>query len=99
MKLKFKVQPYQTDAVNDVVDIFEGQPKADPLSRDCQTESDLYEQIGFFDGGFRNAEIILSNEQILENIRKIQGRRDLPLSRSLTDFTKLKGRGERVPAD
>ena len=99
MKLKFKVQPYQTDAVNNVVDIFEGQPKADPLSRDCQTESDLNEQIGFFDGGFRNAEIILSNEQILENIHKIQSRRDLPLSRSLTDFTKLKGRGERVPAD
>ena len=32
MKLKFKVQPYQTNAVNDVVDCFAGQPMSTGLS-------------------------------------------------------------------
>ena len=32
MKLKFKVQSYQTNAVNDVVDCFAGQPRTLSLS-------------------------------------------------------------------
>ena len=32
MKLKFKVQPYQTNAVDAVVDCFAGQPKSNGLS-------------------------------------------------------------------
>ena len=32
MKLKFKVQSYQTNAVNDVVDCFAGQPMTSGLS-------------------------------------------------------------------
>ena len=32
MKLKFKVQPYQTNAVNDVVDCFTGQPMTSGLT-------------------------------------------------------------------
>ncbi|MFB9776618.1 hypothetical protein [Brevibacterium otitidis] len=32
MKLQFKVQQYQTDAVDAVVDIFAGQPKHDGIS-------------------------------------------------------------------
>ena len=32
MKLKFKVQPYQTNAVNDVVDCFAGQPMTSGLT-------------------------------------------------------------------
>ena len=32
MKFKFKVQPYQTDAVNAVIEVFNGQPKYEPLS-------------------------------------------------------------------
>ena len=73
MKLKFKVQPYQTDAVDDVVDVFEGQPKIDPLFGAYQIESCLNEQTDMFYEGFRNAEIVLSDEQILENIHKVQG--------------------------
>jgi len=30
VKIKFKVHPYQTEAVQAVVDCFRGQPKADP---------------------------------------------------------------------
>ena len=32
MKLKFKVQPYQTAAVEAVADCFQGQPMADPAA-------------------------------------------------------------------
>ena len=32
MKLKFKVQPYQTDAVDSLADCFAGQPKASGVS-------------------------------------------------------------------
>ena len=101
MKLKFKVQPYQTNAVNDVVDCFEGQVPALPLSyridpgvvikgQQLRPEAD-YE-------GFKNADLALTEAQILENIQKVQRRRNLPVSQSLTDFTTLNAGGERVPA-
>lgn len=32
MKLRFKVQQYQTDAVDSVVEVFAGQPKHDGIS-------------------------------------------------------------------
>lgn len=88
MKLKFKVQPFQTAAVESVVDCFEGQPKSsgivyrlDPgIDPDVQgnAQIDLYEL-----EGFKNAEIRLNDEQILSNIRSVQRRHNLPLSDSL----------------
>jgi len=32
MKLQFKIQRYQTDAVDSVLEVFEGQPKHDGIS-------------------------------------------------------------------
>ena len=62
MKLKFKVQPYQTLAVDAVVDCFAGQPFAsgptyriDPGKRD-QAEA-------FDDEGFRNTDFALTEAQ------------------------------------
>ena len=88
MKLKFKVQPFQTAAVESVVDCFEGQPKSsgivyrlDPgIDSDVQgnAQIDLYEL-----EGFKNSEIRLNDEQILSNIRSVQRRQNLPLSDSL----------------
>ena len=89
MKLKFKVQPYQTKAVESVVDCFEGQPlqtgykyTIDPgiLKKGQSQLTD------FVEDGFKNAEIKLSTEQMLDNVHKIQKRQNLPLSTSLTDF-------------
>lgn len=99
MKLKFKVQPYQTNAVNDVVDCFAGQSLTSGLSyridpgrvgRGQHIRPDAeYE-------GFRNADIALPEARILENIQKVQRRQNLPVSPSLIDFTTFNRKGERV---
>jgi type III restriction enzyme len=87
MKLKFKVQPYQTAAVQAVADCFEGQPLADPASLTYridpgrasrgQTER-LLEA-----AGFHNAELQLDHVQVLDNIRRVQRAQNLPISDAL----------------
>jgi type III restriction enzyme len=67
MRLRFKVQRYQTEAVDAVAGCFAGQPRHDPAG---DTEP-------------RNAEIALSPAQLLENIRAVQHARGLPLSSGL----------------
>ncbi|MEQ1403597.1 DEAD/DEAH box helicase family protein [Neorhizobium sp. Rsf11] len=96
MKLKFKVQPYQTNAVEAVVDCFEGQVKSDALS--YRIDPGRKAQTSAFEEGFKNADFSISEAQIFENIRKVQRRQNLPLSQSLTDFTTFNTRGERVAA-
>ncbi|MCF7994961.1 MAG: DEAD/DEAH box helicase family protein [Chromatiaceae bacterium] len=96
MKLKFKVQPYQTNAVESVVDCFAGQPMTSGLT--YRIDPGRTAQVSAFDEGFRNAELALSEAQILENIRKVQRRQNLPVSSSLSDFTTFDNKGARVPA-
>ena len=91
MKLKFKVQPYQTSAVESVVDCFAGQPntlgiayRIDPgyqNDKAWQTQSAMLEQ-----AGFKNADIQLTDAQLLTNIQNVQRRQNLPVSQSLEDF-------------
>ena len=95
MKLKFKVQPYQTNAVNDVVDCFAGQPMTSGLT--YRIDPGRKAQSSAFEEGFKNADLALTDVQILENIQKVQRRQNLPVSQSLTDFTTFNARGERVP--
>jgi type III restriction enzyme len=95
MKLKFKVQPYQTNAVNDVVDCFAGQPMTSGLT--YRIDPGRKAQASAFEEGFKNADLTLSDAQVLENIQKVQRRQNLPASQSLTDFTTFNARGERVP--
>lgn len=95
MKLKFKVQPYQTNAVDAVVDCFAGQPKNDSLS--YRIDPGLKAQTSAFEEGFKNADFAISETQILENIQKVQRRQNLSLSQSLIEFTNFNNRGERVP--
>ncbi|GAA2864870.1 type III restriction enzyme [Aminobacter niigataensis] len=94
MKLKFKVQPYQTNAVDAVVDCFAGQPKNDSLS--YRIDPGRKAQTSAFEEGFKNSDSALSEPQILENIQTVQRRQNLPLSQSLIDFTTFNTRGERV---
>jgi len=96
MKLKFKVQPYQTNAVNDVVDCFAGQPMTSGLT--YRIDPGRKAQASAFEEGFKNADLALTDAQVLENIQKVQRRQNLPVSQSLTDFTTFNARGERVPA-
>lgn len=95
MKLKFKVQPYQTNAVIDVVECFAGQPMTSGLTYRIDPGRNV--QASAFEEGFKNADLALADVQILENIQKVQRRQNLPISQSLTDFTTFDSKGARVP--
>ena len=100
MKLKFKIQPYQTHAVNDVVGCFEGQPMATALTYRIDPgvikKGQHYRPEAEYEG-FKNADLALTDVQILDNIKKVQRRQNLPVSQSLSDFTTFDTKGARVP--
>ena len=84
MKFKFKIQQYQTDAVENTVEVFSGQPSYAPM----KYRLDLGKRSGVmhFDGdddAYCNADVELTSAQILENIRKIQSRNLIAPSSSL----------------
>ncbi|RRD06723.1 restriction endonuclease subunit R [Arachnia propionica] len=85
MKLQFKVQQYQSEAVDAVVDVFAGQPKHDGISYriDPGRVAGAQDSLLDTDAGLRNAEIALSDAQLLENIHAVQRSRNLPLSTKL----------------
>lgn len=92
MKLQFKVQQYQTYAVDAVVEAFAGQPRhdgivyqVDPGKVKPATDPTLFEQSATPDAGLRNAEIALTQDQQLSNIQRVQRSRNLPLSKTLVD--------------
>lgn len=92
MRLQFKVQPYQTDAVDSVVEVFAGQPRRtgvsyriDPGNVQPKAIPELFETRTTPDSGLRNAEIELSAAQLLSNIHLVQKSRNLPLSPKIVD--------------
>lgn len=81
MKFKFKIQPYQTAAVESVIDCFAGQVNSlnNTFRIDPGKDRNLWDQIGF-----KNASVQLSDAQLLENINTVQRRQNLlPLSEKL----------------
>ena len=91
MKLQFKIQQYQTDAVESTVDIFNGQPNQGLLEYKMD-QGKVYvidngkriEQKGMgfseFDTGYKNGEIVLSEGELLKNIHQIQSQNNIHLS-------------------
>ena len=113
MKLKFKTQAYQTVAVDAVVDCFKNQPplhggiryRRDPGVQSQKLASPQVvlglEEPGAAtdtDAAFRNADILLLDEELQGNIKEVQRRQNLPVSASLSDFHTLDGKGQRVAA-
>lgn len=117
MKFSFKIQEYQTDAVESVVSVFAGQPK-----RDANDESSIYTRdlgktrkrvsddeakkmavqlsMDFGDAqelldsaGYRNAEIVLDDKKLLENIKSVQ------LAQNINPSTKLSNNLGRCELD
>ena len=86
MKLKFKTQAYQTAAVQAVVDCFKGQPPATPAAISYRIDpgkaSRGTEDL-FVEGGFKNADLQLTEPALLDNIRAVQHAQNLPLSDTL----------------
>lgn len=86
MKLQFKVQQYQTDAVDAVVDCFAGQPRGEGVSYRVDPghpANFAQPALELSDSGLRNSEILLSPARLLQNVQAVQRSRNLPLSASL----------------
>lgn len=83
VKLRYKVQQYQTDAVDSTCDVFEGQPKIAGNDFEIAGEKDDDRIVDVT--GYGNAEILLSRKEILANIQKIQQHNGLPESKKLYD--------------
>ncbi len=87
MKLKFKQQAFQTDAVKGVVDCFKGQPKSrghkyalDPGRAAAGSTVTLP---GMEGDGFANDKLAIPLTQLLENLQGVQRRQNLPISPEL----------------
>ncbi len=86
MKFKFKIQQYQTDAVENTVGVFAGQPSRDSflyrrdLGRRAGTDIVFEDEYA----GYRNADIELTDQEIFHNIKDIQSRADIPESKTLS---------------
>lgn len=91
MKFKFKIQPYQTNAVDAVLDCFAGQPKTGGLR--YRVDPGKNKQARIEEDGFKNADIRLADGLLLTNIQAVQKRQNLAPSRSLGDFTELDKKG------
>lgn len=86
MKFKFKIQGYQTEAVENTTAVFVGQPNRDPAKyrRDLGNYS-VGRIVGIYnDDGYRNANVELNSTQLLENLHSVQTAAGVPLSKSLS---------------
>lgn len=85
MKFKFKIQQYQTEAVEQTVNVFAGQPS--------KTNAQYRRDLGKTKGrivyeeeyvGWRNADVELSDKQLLANIKQLQVDGNIPQSKQLS---------------
>lgn len=73
MKLQFKNQKFQSEAAKSVTDVFLGQSNFSMLEYTMDTGYDPSGQQELYDMvGFRNHPIVISEQQVLKNIRDIQ---------------------------
>ncbi len=98
MKFNFKIQQYQTDAVEAVVQVFAGQGYHDKIRyiRDmgkkrsdpeqmvlADTDEDPELADPLNDTGYKNEAVALTDEQLFANIQKIQSQNNIKLSPEL----------------
>lgn len=98
MKFNFKIQQYQTDAVDAVVRVFAGQGFHDKIGyirdigkikpQSTQLSLSFADEFGesldsFDDTGYKNEMLALSDEQLLKNIHAMQSQNNIKLSPSL----------------
>lgn len=103
MKLKFKEQAYQLHAVESLADCFAGQPKSSGVSyridpgvggtllapqQGSLAGMELQSVTALVDAGFRNAELALTQDQLLTNVQAVQRRQNLPQAASLVNDKK-----------
>jgi len=82
----------KTNAVDAVVDCFARRPKSSGLN--YRIDPGRGDQARFDLEGFKNDDIRLTDGQLLTNIQEVQKRQNLPLSKSLGDFTEVDRSGK-----
>src|SRR5210317_234466 len=80
-QFKFKIQTYQTNAVESVIDCFAGQVFNNGIS--YRIDPGKQTQMAMYDTGFKNADVQLTGTQLIDNIRNVQRRQNLPLTENL----------------
>jgi len=93
MKFNFKIQSFQTEAVDAVIRVFNGQQKqsnARFIIEKGQYENSNKNQINLEieendNTGYRNSEIKFTDKQLIENIHKIQKENNIKLSSVLNN--------------
>ncbi len=98
MKFNFKIQQYQTDAVEAVARVFAGQGLHEKVGyrRDVGVIENTLGQIRWDepdafgeeldladDTGYKNESVVLSDEQLLQNIQQLQNENNIKMSNSL----------------
>lgn len=95
MKIKFKHQPFQLDAVQRIVDVFAGQPKGDSrftLDKGRRqtmeyagdlTQSSIGTAVLDAEYGFKNNPIRIGDTEVFANIQSLQRLHGLPVSDKL----------------
>lgn len=85
MKFKFKIQQYQTDAVENTVAVFRGQPShtLSAYRRDLGTYKEKWFAYKDEEIGYGNHRLELDRQTILQNIRSVQNLYDIPPSETL----------------
>ena len=88
MKFHFKEQEYQTNAVNAVVNVFNGQGYRERVNyiRDIGKQPEKIQQTlddDIDENGYKNADLELTDEQLLFNIHNIQQNNNIKLSKDL----------------
>lgn len=93
MKFKINDYQYQSDAVESVIGVFNGQPQItdDDYNRDLgridKSSKQLFDDT--YNLGYKNAEIRLTDAEILKNIHEMQKANGIPLSKNLCSQKKL----------
>ena len=107
MKLQFKEQGFQLQAVKAVVDSFEGQPlKTNKFTLERSQEiirkaklaadgiKDLYESEVLEEIGYRNSPLVIADAQVLKNIQAVQSTNDLNESQKIERANVSSGGGK-----
>lgn len=88
MKIKFKKQVYQSNAVEAVADCFTGQPLSTGIEYRIDPGKESIGPVQSFQAfdemaGFKNASLGIPVSSVLDNIQAVQRRQNLPLSASI----------------
>lgn len=83
MKLRFKHQRFQEDAVKATCDIFTGQIKSDHrfLMDQGDVDGTMFAQLE--QAGFGNADISLQDAQLIKNLHEVQGLQNIPRNQKI----------------